>query len=441
MKRGSFGVGVFRTCGLSAERITRIARETGFTQRSGGKLVVPDFLVASCAEAIKGTVSHNDIAATLQAETGVAVSRQACWLRLNENGQAFFHAILAVVIRAKAIPTGWVRCPFYKRILLQDSTIIQLPSRLFASFSGIRNATLTTCHARIQSIYDLCAGRFVQFNIDPYSKNDQAAAPDIPVHPGDLVLRDRGYFMPSLMIAHKDQGVDTISRYKHNAYLYDVHTQARIDLLKLLRAHGRVDMPVLAGENKSLRLRLLAVPVPEELANLRRMKAKKETKGRAPSAELLALMSWSIFITTLEFDRMDSDAILALYGLRWRIENIFKTWKSYFSFAKLHQVSAIQCRILLAARLILICICFHHAYVPLSVAIRRQTNRHLSLMKFMRYVCQNLFLLPHLIRPSLWTRSLVNAVARYCSYDKRLRSNFIDNLQGLWPQPDSIPHR
>jgi hypothetical protein len=36
---------------------------------------------------------------------------------------------------------------------------------------------------------------------------------------------------------------------------------------------------------------------------------------------------------------------MALYGLRWRIENIFKTWKSNFSFGKVHTVSEQQLRV------------------------------------------------------------------------------------------------
>lgn len=432
MKTVRSAVSVFNACGLSVEGIGRIARETGFSQRSSGKIAAPDLLAHFCAEAIKGTVSNNDIAATMQAETEVSASRQAYWLRLDGAGLAFFKAILAEVIRAKVAPAVWELCPSYQRILIQDSTIIQLPAKLFSCFSGVKNATATTCNARIQGIYDLCAGRFVQFAIDPYSKNDLAAAPEIQVEAGDLVLRDRGYFWLSIMVANQAKGADTISRYKHNTALYDVQTQAKINLLKLLSTYGQIDMQVLAGENKDMRFRLMAVPVPEEVANLRRMKAKKETKGHAPSAEVLALMSWSIFLTTIENPSITISVIMALYGLRWRIENIFKTWKSYFSFAKLHQVSENQLRILLTARLIIISICFHQAYVPLCNAILRHANKHLSLMKFMRYVRQNPTQLPRLLLQCLWTSQLLDALARYCTYDQRKRTNFVDNVHALF---------
>ena len=432
-------VSVFSACGLSAEAIDRLARETEFSKRAGGKINATDFLAHFCAEAIKGTVSNNDIAAAIHTHTGVSASRQAYWLRIDDECLAFFKAVLAELIRSKLAPVAWKLCPLFKRVLIQDSTIIQLPPKLFEYFSGVKNASTTTCNARIQGIYDLCSGRFVQFSIDPYSKNDLAVAPDIQVEAGDLVLRDRGYFLLSTIAANKAKGADMISRYKHRTTLYDVQTQEKLDLLALLTKHRKLDRLVLAGENKDIRLRLLAVPVPEEVANLRRMKAKKETNGHMPSAEVLALMSWSIFIVTIENTAITITEIMALYGLRWRIENIFKTWKSFFNFDKVHQVSENQLRILLIARLIMISICFHHAFVPLYHAILHHSNKQLSLMKFMRYVRQNPSQLPRLLVKGLWNIYLLDAVARFCTYDKRKRRNFVDNVCSIFTGLLTIP--
>ena len=188
---------------------------------------------------------------------------------------------------------------------------------------------------------------------------------------------------------------------------------------------------VLAGENKDIRLRLVAIPVTEEMANLRRMKAKKESNGHAPSEELLQLMSWSIFLVTLENPALTIHHIMALYGFRWRIENIFKTWKSNFCFHKVHTVSEHQLRTLLTARLIMILVCFHHAYVPLGEEILRRSHKLLSLMKFMRYLEQNIDRLPRLLLPRFWNDPLLNAIARYCTYDQRKRPHFIAQMDVL----------
>ena len=130
--------------------------------------------------------------------------------------------------------------------------------------------------------------------------------------------------------------------------------------------------------------------------------------------------------------------IMALYGRRWRIENIFKTWKSNFCFSKVHTVSERQLRILLTARLITILVCFHHAYVPLSGEILRHSHNPLSLMKFMRYLQQNLDRLPLLLFPRFWNNPLLDAIARYCTYDKRKRQHFIADIDAILADLASI---
>lgn len=425
---------LFNACGLTPQSILRIAYDTGFCKRASGKMKAPDLLQYFCEESIKGTVSHNDLAAKIQAETDVSVSRQACWERINNTACVdFFKAILEKVMLSKIDShEGYLlkHCDIFQRILIQDSTIIQLPVRLFEIFSGIKNGHAASCNARIQGIYDLCSGTFVKFSIDPYSKNDLSVAADIPVKPGDLILRDRGYFLLEAIAAFKKEGTDTISRYKHNTTFYDLQTKEKIDLLDLLQRLNSVDTIVLAGVNKDIRLRLLAAPVPQEIANLRRMKAKKEMHS-TPSEELLQLMGWSIFITTIENPVITFKQILALYGLRWRIENIFKTWKSNFGFTKLHNVSERQLRVLLTARLTMISVIFQKAYGPLSLQILRLSNKQLSLMKFMRYISQNFALLTRLLNAHLWNTQLLLALARYCTYEKRKRLHFMTNVDDI----------
>ena len=438
MPKHPSALSVFSACGLSKEDLERLARQTGFCKRAWAKIKPADFLACFCKQAIHSTVSNNDLAAAIENGTGVSASRQAYWLRITGACLAFFQAVLAFAIGVK-VPVTLFVCQRFRRILIQDSTVIQLPAKLFACFSGVKNGTATACNARIQAIYELRAGRFLQFSIDPYSRNDLLAAPEIPVQPGDLVLRDRGYFILGTIAAHQAMGVNTISRYKHKTLLYELRTRQPLDLLSLLRQCGKVDQIVWAGEEKKLRLRLVAVPVPEEVANLRRMRAKKEVKGQAPSEEILALMSWSIFITTIEDPSLTPELIMQLYGLRWRIENIFKTWKSNFCFDQVHQVSEKQLRLLLTARLIMLVLAFQGAFVPLCAAVLRHAHKQLSLMKFMRYLSQNPDQLPSLLAANRWGIRLLNALSRFCTYDQRVRQNFVQGMQALSAQLPGIP--
>lgn len=437
MKKESDPFDLFSCAGLDRDKIRQLAFETGFCKRASGKISAPDFLIHLCLQSVAGTVSYNDLAARVEVHTGVAASRQAYWERTDEPCVRFFQSILERIMLSKCRPDDIQALNSkgrFKRILLQDSTIIKLPLRLFEVFSGVKNADAAVCNARIQGIYDLLSGHFIQFSIDPYSKNDQAATLEIPVRAGDLVLRDRGYFRIQAIEEHKWAGADSINRYKHDTALYDPATGQKINLLELLTQNGSVDMLVGAGPEQTILIRLVAFPAPEETANLRRMKAKKEMKGHAPSQELLKLMSWTIFLTTITDPSITFKEILALYGLRWRIENIFKTWKSYFNFQKVHNVPEIQLRVLLKARLIMITLAYERLFLPLLDRLSRASGKLISLMKFMRYITQNLALLPRLLNSSTLPRRLSAALKRYCTYEKRNRTNFMTGMDAILQQ-------
>lgn len=422
----------FNVEGLTRAEIEELAFETGFFKRHSGKIEAPDFLICFCPESLEGTVSYNDIAAKMQAETGTDASRQAFHQRMNDECLMFFEKVLEKVMASKY--------PFentdeisglngFKRILVQDSTVIRLPLRLFEIFSGVKNAHKAVCNARIQGVYDLLSKRFVKFSIDPYSKNDLSVATEISIDTGDLLLRDRGYFSALIIKELKMKGADTISRYKHKTKIYDIESGEEINLLKHLTQYGFADMTVLIGSE--YKARILAQPVKEEIANLRRMKAKKESNSKNPSGELLALMSWTIFIVTVEDEQFTFDTALKLYGLRWRIENIFKTWKSHFSFSKIHNVSEKQLRVLLTARQIMITFIYQRLFSPLSSMIRKISNRCLSLMKFTRYIRKNVKLIFEFADIAKVSEKRIQALIRYCTYDQRKRANFEEKFDQI----------
>jgi hypothetical protein len=49
----------------------------------------------------------------------------------------------------------------------------------------------------------------------------------------------------------------------------------------------------------------------------------------------------------------------------------------------------------------------------------------------MRYLQQNLDRLPLLLLPRFWNDPLLDAIARYCAYDKRKRQHFIADMDTI----------
>lgn len=397
-------------------------------------------LASLCSECLQGSPSCNDLAAQIQTQAGHAPSRQAVSLRLNQAFENILQRLLERVIREKTTGAGPAAGPLqvfrhYRRVLVQDSTVIKLPSHLFEDFSGVANAHGSVCNARIQATYNLLDHGLLAVAIDPYSKNDLAAAPELPLQKGDLSLRDRGYLAADEIQRHQAAEADCIYRHKTGTIYLDPQTGQPIDLLALLKKQGVLDLEVRLNNEARTPVRLVTAPVDVETANLRRMKAKKETKGHQPSQAVLELMDWTIFITTIPAPLASFKEILAIYGLRWRIEIIFKAWKSHLKFPLLHRVSKLQLAILLKARLLLITACTNLAYGPLERVLRQNYDRRLSLLKFIHFLAENPARLIRTLQSLTLTdqenRSWHETLSRYCCYDRRKRQNYHDTWDAL----------
>lgn len=429
MKKNDF-LTLLKAMSIDGDKLEEIAISTGFKMRKG--LVEPaDILYAVCCESIHGTVSFNDLAAKIDAETNISVSRQAIAKRISkESCVEFLKKILALVItnRAGKEDIDLLRqAGKFKRVLVQDSTIIRLPVRLFDFFSGVSNAHSSVCNARIQCVYDLMAEKFICFTIDSYTKNDLKAAPELNIEKGDLVIRDRGYLTIKEIERHRVAGADCIYRYQCGMIILDGKTKERIDLLKELQSKKQLDLQVTLNNESCTKIRIVAFPVNEEIANRRRMKAKKEAHTE-PGKECLALMSWSIFITTIAEKDAHYKLLLKVYSLRWRIEIIFKSWKSNMEFSKIHNVSKSQLSFILYARFIMAIIFIQYIFSSANMIIKEHLKNGLSMIKVVRYLTKNTSKIIQITKEIASFKDKLcyhlQSLARYCSYDKRVRSNF-----------------
>ena len=414
---------------LDPVEIERFAIKSGFQKRAPKKITSVELLNLYCLESIDKAPSFNDVAGIINDSTGKHPSRQAVAKRIDKEFSNFLKMILEHVINYKIIEEAnienYIKC--FPRIIVQDSTIIKLPIRLFDDFSGVSNSNASVCNARIQGVYDLVSKSFIDFSVDKYSKNDITAADGLVVQYGDLILRDRGYLK-----------IDEIKRLSnmHTLYIYrhmcsmsyrSIKDDKEINLSELLKNEGKIDMNVCLNNKDRTVVRLVAMAVNKETADLRRMRAKIQDKKHNSSKKKLFLMSWTIFITNLPVTEYDFKMIFALYSLRWRIEIIFKTWKSSMSFAVIHNVSYHQLHALLLARLITIVITMHCIYRRCEKHVRQNSGRYLSLLKLMRYIRVKKERLQEILEKiEKDIDNVISTLTRYCLYDKRKRPNYVE---------------
>lgn len=423
---------IFHRLGFSVEGLNTIAKDNNFKKRKR-ILDAFDFLFAVLVNANKEIISYNTMASTLALQKDKAVSKQALHKAMNK--VCFFNFINEVLdkLLARKLGISGIGSRFgFKRIIIQDSTVIKLPGRLASLYSGVKNGFVQVVNAHIQYAFDVLTSHCVFFDLNPYAINDAKAAGNIHVRKGDLILRDRGYFSLTEVKRLLNNEVDFIYRYKHGIIYYDAETGMRLNLAKILYPHQVTDIKVRVDTKNGPIIRLLAEPVSEELANQRRAKLKKESKT-FPSKEILALLSWSIFLTTIDKEKADFKNIFELYSLRWRIETMFKAMKSHLKLDKIHNVSNTQLKFIITAKMISFLLIFQFIFSWFGKKISTYFDRELSLFKLCRFLQDNLVVLADLIeqtcrddlqRQNNATRMLL----KYCTYDKRKRLNYNSRL-------------
>jgi hypothetical protein len=130
-----------------------------------------------------------------------------------------------------------------------------------------------------------------------------------------------------------------------------------------------------------VRLRLVGKKLPPKQAAKRRRKAKQDTRS-TPSKAYLQWLGWSFYITNLPLERFSMSAIFRLYGIRWRIELIFKGFKSGLNWTWMFAERSLKYeRVMMMMYLMLI-------YVLLCWQCYRwfaRRSQELSLLKFLRW--------------------------------------------------------
>jgi len=409
-----------------------LARLCGLVRRRPRKIQPLAFLQTSCLLALQHTASLSGWAGLWSLFHGQTLSKQAVAKRFSAAAVCFLQSVLKALLarlcfsslpRPKALTS-------FSRVLIQDSTCVALHPKLAAQFPGShshrhgRSATL-----KIQAFYDVLSQSCLHFEVGSFSTNDQAASASILqwVRKGDLILRDLGYAVIKVFKEFQQKGIYFLSRWLPNTALFDPKTGQSLDLLATLRALGQWDGPVWLGKEDRLPVRLVALPVPESVAAERRRKlnANRDRRHR-PSAQRLALLGWDIYITNVPTLLWPPATLPAVYQLRWRIEILFKAWKSHFRLDTLSVGSAEQVQVLVYGRLIWICLfqaTFLNPEAPTAV---------LSVIKLASW-SQN-FLMVWLA--TVFRLAPINnpweIIAYHCRYERRRkRRNFHQKLYSL----------
>jgi hypothetical protein len=423
---------------LSDKELMALARLTGFVRRSARKLDLRGFLLSCMVLALQGACSLRSQALLAGLFASTTLSKQALFKRLGGSGALnFLQATLAAAISTRLNGSPTCRCANFQRVLLQDSTCLSLPARLAALFAGPSNQSgKPQASLRIQCLYDLLSERFLAFGLSPFTRNDQASACDlIPfLRPGDLVLRDLGYFSIASFKAIAAKQAFFLTRLRYGVALFDARsaTAQVLDLARMLHPGQSLEIEVLLGKQEKFPVRLLAFALPQAAADQRRRKARADRDKRlSHSKAYLYLLGWNLFLTNASKERLPLAAAAKFYRLRWRVEILFKAWKSHLGLGHVSKLGRRQVEVLVYG-LLLFAVLMHNA-TPLAGAAAnagpsaRRRPPALSLIRVAQFSAT--WLLPLLLAQLDFhdlLRRLQAQIHAHCHYDSRRRKNYTD---------------
>ena len=152
---------------------------------------------------------------------------------------------------------------------------------------------------------------------------------------GVLFIFDLGYFKLKAFARIVEAGAYFLSRLNHQTTIFDADTGGLqpLELAAFLNTveSNRTEKAIFLGAKERVASRLVAYRLPEPIVNARRRIAKKNAKkkGYTPSQAHLALLAWNLFMTNVPRTIWKTETVGKVYPIRWQVELIFKSWKSY----------------------------------------------------------------------------------------------------------------
>jgi hypothetical protein len=314
--------------------LQQAAISSGFFKRKARKLTAQGFVKAVLHATANSLTSFASIALKSGDDVTAPCSPQNIFKRCGASAVGFMREVLghAVAFTAPASPLPEV-AGFFTRVIVQDSSLIRFHDSARACFPAVSSTADDKAMLRLQFAYDYKSGRTIFATPTAYACTDATASADLLnwLEPGDLCLRDMGYYKAELFAKMDAKGVFYLSRLKPEVKIPQGDDQPPAGLDEFLRKVRApiFDETIRVGAKRDFFTRVVAVRVPEKIAAERRRKlhAEADRRHKAPSALKLALADWTVFVTNIPREAASAEDLYKLYGLRWHVELVFKALK------------------------------------------------------------------------------------------------------------------
>lgn len=427
---------------LSSLDFANISTQYNFQKGTHYKIDLYHFIISYIDCVLNYAFSLQDWCNRLMTLLGIPLTKQALQAKFYERHYNSVKAVLTTLLSAQISPylvRNWQLFAPFGRVLLQDSTCLSLCDSLTSVFPGTQTKGNLNAIARVQAIYELKQETFLDLRLQGYRDNDQKDSDSILslLLPHDLVLRDLGYFTLANLQAIMDCNAYFVTPYRYGTVLYDQQGK-QMDLHKILTTNhlNYLDCRVQLGQHHKIPLRLVAFRLNDQAAQKRIRMAKANTSQKTNhSKTYLTLLNWVIFITNVSDQIWTTKQVSFAYRVRWRIETIFKAWKSSLNFSKFmanRKMAEFRAKIQILIMLIYFTLFFNLIFASFELKVNEYLHNQdnntppksktaISLMKFANFMRVNA---PLILNKDNW-ELIIPLILKATAYDKRNdRPNF-----------------
>ena len=414
---------------------------SAFGSRSSRKIAAEDFILGFEKMLRMGKHSLLCWAMCISSISLVKVSKQSVAKRLSSLQPDFFKQLLNNALstqlkRATRLPIKAKLLQHFEDVFLEDSTCFNLPSNLSNVFRGAYSKKGPNSTARLQLQMSLVKEAYCTIVLKSFTDNDQSHAHAIvsSLKADQLVVRDLGYWSISAFQQIAAKGAYFLSRFKFGTKLRLVGQQQWMSIAEFLQAQAKegehyIDCPIELGKSGKAQVRLVAVKASKSVITQRNRKARKNRDRRLrPQRDYFFYLKWTILITNVDNNIWPKPKqCIDAYALRWRIESVFKCWKSKLNLGKFFN----QHRSLNANRVKI------SIYLILFIITQRYLKRYLKCFREI-LIKQKVIISPFkfadfnvLLEDQLdsWKpQELLDLVSYYCRYESRRRTTYFNKI-------------
>ncbi len=306
--------------------------ESGMIQRKR-KLTGSTFVQAMVFSKLSNPEASFEALSQTANALGVSITAQGLEQRLDERAADCLKRVLEHAV-TEMLATNQVEIPLLKRfngVYLQDSSAITLPNELIDVWQGCGGSKGESAGLKIQVELSLSSGQLRGPLLQSGKEQDRSSQLQTDALPkGSLLMRDLGYWSLKEMKKRTQRGEFWLFRVRARTNL-TLENGKSCDLVEFLQTEtgNKIDVKVHLGKTAQTPARLLAVRVPQEIADKRKRKLKEKarSKGQPLNRETLKLAEWYLLVTNVPQDMLSLREAIVLARARWQIELLFKLWK------------------------------------------------------------------------------------------------------------------